>query len=248
MIELAVKKPPEQAAVVIPIYKKELSLYEKISLKRCHEVLGRYPLFLVSPEGLWEGGDDLSPYQNVNYFHPENFKNIPAYNRLMFSPTFYRKFRDFKYILIYQLDSFVFSDQLSYWCGLSYDYVGAPWIGLNRREEIRGLLPFWERKGFIRRIFSLRRVRTFMLLSTLLSRWIKKWPLNEDTFWSFAAPCYFPFFRKPPSEMAIQFSFELEPRLAYQLNHDELPFGCHAWWKYDFDFWKEKIMMLGYEL
>jgi hypothetical protein len=260
MFGLAHNKPQEQAAVVIPVYRKDLSLYEQISMKRCHEVLGKHPLFFISPEGLRIDGDDWSSYGSILYFHPEYFGNTSAYNRLMFSPAFYRRFADFEYILIYQLDSFVFKDQLSYWCGLSYDYIGAPWIGLNRREEIRGLLPFWERRGFIRRIlgqkisnvgnggFSLRRVRTFLLLSALLRRKMRVWPLNEDTFWSFAAPCYFPFFRKPTTEIAIQFSFELDPRKAYELNHCELPFGCHAWWRYDFEFWRGEIEPLGYKL
>jgi hypothetical protein len=260
MFSLTFKEPQEQVAVVIPYYRKDLNRYEQISLRRCLEVLGRHPLFLISPEGLWAAGDDLTPYRQTICFHPQYFENISGYNRLLFSPLFYRRFTNFEYILIYQLDSFVFSDQLSYWCGQSHDYVGAPWLGLNRREEIRGLLPFWERKSPIRKIlkqkisnvgnggFSLRRVRTFLILSMLLSRKTKFWPLNEDTFWSFAVPCYFPFFRKPSEEMALRFSFELEPRVAYQLNHDELPFGCHAWWKYDFDFWKARITNLGYEL
>lgn len=253
-------KPRYEVATLIPVYKGELTLYEKISLDRCLRVLGNHPIFIIAPEGFLVDKIGLSNHCVTLYFPSRYFRNTHSYNQLMFSPAFYRRFTDFEYILIYQLDSFVFTDELIYWCGQPYDYVGAPWLGLNRREEIRGLLPFWERRGFIRRIlgqkisnvgnggFSLRRVRTFLLLSALMRRKMEVWPLNEDTFWSFAAPCYFPFFRKPSVEVALQFSFELEPRLAYQLNHDELPFGCHAWWKYDFDFWKEKIKNLGYEL
>lgn len=139
MFGVANNKPQEQAAVVIPVYRKDLSLYEQISMKRCHEVLGKHPLFFISPEGLRIDRDDWSSYGRILYFHPEYFGNTSAYNRLMFSPAFYRRFADFEYILIYQLDSFVFKDQLSYWCGLSYDYIGAPWIGLNRRGRDSGI-------------------------------------------------------------------------------------------------------------
>ena len=37
-------------------------------------------------------------------------------------------FLDSEYILIYQLDAFVFKDELKEWCQKGYDYIGAPWI------------------------------------------------------------------------------------------------------------------------
>ena len=167
---------------------------------------------------------------------------------------------DYRYILIYQLDSFVFSDRLSYWCNFSYDYVGAPWLGVNWHDEVRSLLPFWERKGVFRKMlnvkisnvgnggFSLRKVRPFWVLSLLLQSKIKSWPCNEDIFWSYAAPSYFPFFKKPDASVALNFAFELDPGRAFELNNYELPFGCHGWWKYGVEFWKEKMGNLGYNL
>jgi len=44
----------------------------------------------------------------------------------MMSPAFYDAFKAFDYILIYQLDAFVFRDELEYFCSLGYDYIGAP--------------------------------------------------------------------------------------------------------------------------
>ena len=41
-----------------------------------------------------------------------------------------------------------------------------------------------------------------------------------------------------PKDIAMKFSFENLPRKLYLLNNNELPFGCHAWFKYDYDFWK----------
>jgi len=246
--------------VVIPVHKKELTPYERISLLQCLEVLQAYPIYIFSPPDLWTDECGLPKHVERIHFPEEYFRNVASYNRLMFSPTFYARFAHFEYILVYQLDAFVFSDQLSYWCGLSYDFIGAPWLGLNRREQVRGLLPIWERKGLLRTVwnkeisnvgnggFSLRRVRTFLVLSTLLKRQAKAWSLNEDTFWSFISPCYYPFFRKPAADVALRFSFELEPRAAYELNQQRLPFGCHAWWRYDFDFWRHRIGALGHSL
>ena len=39
-------------------------------------------------------------------------------------------------MLIYQLDAFVFQDDLAYWCQQNYDYIGAPWL---RDRDFTGL-------------------------------------------------------------------------------------------------------------
>lgn len=49
------------------------------------------------------------------------------------------------------------------------------------------------------------------------------------------------FLRKPSSRMASRFSFEVRPSFLYQLNKNKLPFGCHAWAKWEPEFWKEHI-------
>jgi hypothetical protein len=46
----------------------------------------------------------------------------------MLSIDFYKRFRDYKFILIYQLDAYVFRDELEYWCEQDYDFIGAPLI------------------------------------------------------------------------------------------------------------------------
>ncbi len=46
----------------------------------------------------------------------------------MLSPTFYDAFQAYRYVLIYQLDALVFSDRLTEWCEMDWDYVGAPWL------------------------------------------------------------------------------------------------------------------------
>jgi hypothetical protein len=59
--------------------------------------------------------------------------------------------------------------------------------------------------------------------------------------------CFFHEFSVAPVEKAIGFSFEKLPQKLYNLNHNNLPFGCHAWFKYDFDFWEPFIIKFGYE-
>lgn len=65
--------------------------------------------------------------------------------------------------------------------------------------------------------------------------------LNEDFFIAKYAQKIVPDFRFPTPEVAAKFSIECCPRKLYKLNGNKLPFLCHAFKKYDFDFWKNYI-------
>ena len=62
---------------------------------------------------------------------------------------------------------------------------------------------------------------------------------NEDVFWSFEAMRYDPEFRVPPGEISLKFSFEQNPSRCYEINGNQLPFGCHAWERYEKEFWNQ---------
>ena len=61
-------------------------------------------------------------------FPDRYFTSVLSYNKLVLTDHFYRTFLKYKYILLYQLDALVFSDQLMEWCERDFDYVGAPWL------------------------------------------------------------------------------------------------------------------------
>jgi hypothetical protein len=117
-----------RAAVVVPVYKPEPAALERWSLSRCAPVLGNHPLVLVGPRAL-----DYRPYQalvpaaDVLTFPARYFRSVAGYSELLLSPCFYEAFAPYEFILIYQLDSFVFEDQMLEWCARGYDYIGAPW-------------------------------------------------------------------------------------------------------------------------
>ncbi|MBR4384078.1 MAG: hypothetical protein IKP64_11045, partial [Selenomonadaceae bacterium] len=87
-----------KVAIVIPVY-RELNELEKISLERCREILGRYQIVFVAPEGkifsYFESGD------MVAHFPAEYFRSVQTYSTLLLTPQFYETFLDFDYILIY---------------------------------------------------------------------------------------------------------------------------------------------------
>lgn len=65
---------------------------------------------------------------------------------------------------------------------------------------------------------------------------------NEDFFWADRARWFYPAFRVAPVEVALRFAFEVAPRYCFEANGRTLPFGCHAWPKYDRAFWEPYLL------
>jgi hypothetical protein len=72
--------------------------------------------------------------------------------------------------------------------------------------------------------------------------------MNEDVFWSYFAQKTLSDFKTAPIEEAVKFAFEMNPSDMFKMNGNKLPFGCHAWWKYDINFWKPFIESFGYKI
>lgn len=73
-------------------------------------------------------------------------------------------------------------------------------------------------------------------------RYLQRVHYNEDLFWSLVAPVFDPAFRVAPAEVAVRFAFEMEPRLCFEQAGRRLPFGCHAWARYDRAFWEPHLL------
>ncbi|WP_339115741.1 DUF5672 family protein [Petrimonas sp.] len=227
-----------------------------------------HPIFLVAPNGL-----NLTEYKKilgndiiVEFFDEYYFIGISGYNKLMLTKDFYLRFSAFKYLLIYQLDCYVFRDELNDWCELNYDYIGAPWIdtSIHNLNIFRKLFYFVKRK--IKRIlsknllndksiltnnvgnggFSLRKTDKFIsVLNETDDTYIKKFTesndpkslFNEDVFWSFIAKKI----KKPHFKEACKFSLDLGADIGIRLNNNKLPFGCHAWNK-KYYYWEKYIV------
>jgi len=273
-------------AIVIPIWKEEITELEKISFKQCCTVLRKYTFFLITYKEL-----NLEKYIallnnkfvsfRVLFFDKDSFRSKAAYNRLILSIKFYSRFIRYKYILLYQLDCFVFRDELELWVEKGYSYIGAPWLkgynkskygdpvigvgngGLSLRNigaHLRVLLSF----SYIKKPKILISNRGSFLPYKLFIRlfaWIKSLTVqnntffmfndftkNEDIFWSKIAPNNFSWFKIPDWKVAALFSIEVQPEYLFELNGQRIPFGCHAWWAYDLDFWKPYIEKYGYSL
>ena len=75
------------------------------------------------------------------------------------------------------------------------------------------------------------------------SRWeLRQFKSNDDNFWANRGPYYYPEFKIAPVTIALQFAFECVPRYCFELNNKTLPFGCHAWARYDREFWEPYLL------
>lgn len=76
---------------------------------------------------------------------------------------------------------------------------------------------------------------------TTVAEDLKRYPLNEDLFWSFEAPMIDSNFRIPAPEEALSFAFEKSPEWCFQHNGNKMPMGAHAWAKHDPGFWLKHL-------
>ncbi len=119
--------PNKTVAIVVPVYKKEMNADEQIAFHHLRTHLRGHDTFLMTPDDLGITFDGLP----VKTFPRKWFLGTHTYSELLVSSEFYQAFADYEYILLYQLDCAVFSDDLLAWCSKGFDYIGAPW---TRRE------------------------------------------------------------------------------------------------------------------
>jgi hypothetical protein len=281
--------------IIVPIYKdfQFLTKNELLSLHQLLHVLGRHDLFLVTSKNIntsiyLDLAKKHNVSANVEIFRRNSFSNIDGYNKLMTSFNFYKSFEKYSFMLIYQLDAYVFKDELDYWCKQGYDYIGAPWTGFKNYKNkpllgvgnggfslrnVRKSLQLLRTLRWFEVLYSYRLLGNKSIISRLPiilkklmkahkfeSKFEKDYRYFEDIFWckgveerlnsndfnSYILKLIVRLlvrydFKIAPVEIASRFSIEADPKKYYELNNRELPFGCHAWEKYESEFWKEFI-------
>ncbi len=249
--------------VIVPIYTETLKGRELLSFRHNVEVLSRYPMAIVAPEGLnVEAIEREAPNCEVIRVTRDwlGSNGIAGYNHMMLSKEFYNLFSDCTYILICQPDAWIFKDELEQWCDKGYDYVGAPWPKrklynlpiikqyLWLQHELFSRPNRLQHQDYFNKVgnggLSLRRIESFVEACDVYRNVIKdfkanrgmKW--NEDWFWSLIPKD----FHYPTFDEALDFSFDVHPAICYKLNNGRLPMGCHGWFKRrNLPFWKPII-------
>jgi hypothetical protein len=115
--------PSKEVAVVVPLSSRPgFTPDEEVGLRHLRHYLGAYDRYMIAPRGMPVDAPDFE----VVRVSPRYFGSLDAHTRMLMSPRFYERFRDYRYILFHHLDAIVFSDQLLEWCARGFDFIGAP--------------------------------------------------------------------------------------------------------------------------
>lgn len=232
--------------IVIPIYKAKLSPTEVISLQQLNKILGKYPRVFVAPQSLVFDFGSLGEGIGVERFDDMWFQSVTSYSCLMMQKDFYERFSAYEYMLLYQLDVFVFSDRLKEFCDMGFDYIGAP---------IGRFAPFWHAIGA--RVgnggFSLRKIPSVLRLMKDFESIIGETPFThafiiaEDIFFAYCGIRDDIEFNVADIGTAFEFSVQENTRHIYKkIQMGWRPFGCHGWSRIEQDFWWPIIEENGY--
>ena len=262
-----------QCAVVVIAYSASPSAEEIASYEQCLSILGEHPLLLACPESL-----DIGIYENLAEKHARkiaavrfpdaSFQSVATYNRLMLNVDFYARFTRYEYILIYQLDAWVFCDALTFWCNKGYAYIGAPFFtdrgetlsfagnggfSLRRVKNFLSILAgdttgiAWDYSFFTIQIPAKNRFRMrikqllhigCMALCRISPRWFCSHMPGNEDMLYSRTLSLMDKKNVPPPEIAVSFAFERFPGKSYVMTGETLPFGCHAYRRYGENFEK----------
>ena len=236
---------------VVPIYKTQPSKSELLSLLRLRQ-LGIANVVFIGPLDL-----DITQYLQycpelkIERFENHYFSGIPGYNELMLSTKLYERFSsNFEWMLIYQLDAFLFSNKIEEFCKLPFDYYGAPWK--NGQLMFPGIRNAKFLKFIGKRVYvgngglSLRKLSTTIDLLKRKRNNIYNWKLNEDGFFSYWG-CTDKNYRSCPIEIASRFAIETDPKYWISKN-GFLAMGCHAFEKCSPEFYTSLLEPFFLEL
>lgn len=250
-----------KTSVVVTFVWRDMNDREQNAFCQGIKILGTHPFVVVHPQAY--SVDYLKKKYNgiTSLALPnEHFQSVDTYNRMLLSPWFYRHFLDYEYMLIYQTDAYVFSDQLDYWTTMGYDYIGAPWMlndNIYQRTigqwitRAKQLFPIHNNHVHSAHLFhhvgnggfSLRRIPKMLeimernqdFISTLKGKHERQEDVVISVLLKEKEQLNIPSWR-----LALYFSFEKAPAKCLELTNGVFPFGCHdtnnrnweSFWKY----------------
>lgn len=252
----------KDCCIVIPVYKEKLDCVEEISLKQLHKIIYDPPfsmdeyrywqerdVFLVYPKGM-----DISEYKKIyptiqsKEFDPKFFKSTATYSQLCISYDFYNRFNSYDYMLIYQLDCYIFKDEISEWCDKGYDYIGGPilstdcgWDTVKESRKGKTWQPYVGNGGL-----SLRKISTFKEITDPNGELRKKYDLTDEKLANvkfedkyFCNDLYQLYDLEVPDwKEALEFALDMSVDVVYDIfKWQGQPMGIHSvdknirWWK-----------------
>lgn len=252
-----------KGTVVITFVWRDITQKERNALNQGVTILNKHPFVIVHPNS-YSVDYLLRQYPGIQEvaLPDENFSNIDTYNKMMLSTWFYELWTQYEYMLVYQIDAYVFSDQIEYWTSLDFDYIGAPWM-LND-NFYQNHIGHWVTRLLRHRPiknnhihsahlfhqvgnggFSLRRIAKMKEImeknKELIASAKGKHERQEDVMISILLKEK-ENLKIPSWRLALHFSFEKAPAKCLKMTKGVFPFGCHdtnqQYWN---NFWKYYI-------
>lgn len=242
--------PTQKVGVVIISHRESLSENEILSLRQCMNIFRSRPIYICCSTHF-----DTRVYTDVAaefdtdcriirmdpvFFHVDQTRQL-----LMRTPQFYNYFTDFEYVLTYQLDCWVFRDDLDNFCESGYDYLCAPLV-----EEC---------KDISTQNFILPEIIISGLMMTKVSAMIKciYMQLRDDLMHNYKSILSKPYisdkksmgsyltsinseFKTAPEDICMEFAFGAKPRQFYE-KIKKLPCCCKGYVYHDKEFWSKFI-------
>ncbi len=256
-------------AVLVPLYQSQFTPDEQTSLCHLQHHLGGLPLIAIQPAGLGlrlpgfaarefpaHHFASISAYSKLLlspafYEAFREFDYILVYQTdcLVFSPGLARFCQ-----MGYDYLGAPFFEKASQPPRLSR--VGNGGLSLRRVQAFLDVLhsphiPAWgevlsarlpDLYEFPRPARWLKKMRIIRAARRGVAWYTREYGLNEDLFWSDRAHLFKPDFKIAPLDAALQFAFDAHPRACFAHNGGALPFGAHAWARWQRDFWEPHLL------
>lgn len=224
--------------ILIPVYREKISDDETVSLEYLKKNASGESIFFIAPEGLKTENYHKWGW-NFIFFPKKFFVSVNEYTKLLLSPFFYEKFKNYEYMLICQTDALLLRsiEQIKPFLEAGYDYIGAPWPGGYEIYScsFKGISAV--KKFFHPQIcnvgnggFSLRNIPNTIALLKEKKIYTYIWNTGEDCFFAYYGLKNHCGFRVAPLELAYRFAVEKDAK--EQITNGRRPLGIHGWKKH----------------
>jgi hypothetical protein len=266
------RPPGKRVAVTVPLAgHPQLTPDEEISLRHLRHYLGAYDRFVIAPASMDVPHDDFEVVRfGDEYFGSANAHTRlmmkPEYYEAFSDYEYILTYQLDALVLADELldwcatgldfvsaPNYGLSDRLSFVCsgGFALRKVES-FLGVLRSERY-AVDPdeYWRRLSVgmspLRRLANLprrylKRLHRYNGIGREIEWFLRDRVLLEDEFFVRNAARFYPSFSIPPVETALRFAFDETPRIAFELAGERLPFGAHAWYKQDREFWEPYLL------
>ncbi len=269
---MSAKSSSPRVAVTVPLAgHPEISADEEISLRHLRHYLGHYDRFVIAPQSMKVPHDDFQVVRfEDEYFGSANAQTRlmmqPRYYEAFGDYDFILTHQLDALVLSDQLMEWCnsgldfvgppnhgLSDQLSVVCsgGFALRNVKSFLKVLTSKRYAIDPDEYWRRFSTTRsplaRLLNLprkylKRMRRFNGIEHEIKKFLDDPVLLEDVFFVENARNFYPEFSLPDVQTALRFAFDETPRFALELTGGKLPFGVHAWYKQDRQFWEPYLL------